>query len=153
MPENRFRSPAEVIAFAVRREIEAAGSYSRLAGLAKTPGLRELCLSLRGQEEEHRRRLEGLTADDLGRLEPALTADLGLVDALADEPLADDMTIQELLIFAARKEKGVAELYDLLARSNEAPKLRDLFRFLAGQEREHKLKLEAEYERLVLQEN
>jgi rubrerythrin len=153
MPENRFRSAADVIAFAIRREIEAAESYARLAGLAKTPGLRELCLFLRGQEEAHRRLLEGLTADDMRRLEPAVTADLGLVDALADEPLADDMSIQELLIFAARKEKSAVELYDLLSRSTDGPGLRDLFRFLAGQEREHKLKLEAEYERLVLQEN
>jgi rubrerythrin len=153
MSENRFRSAGEVIAFAVGREIEAAESYGRLAGLAKTPGLRELCLFLQGQEESHRRFLEGLTGEDMRRLEPALTADLGLVDALADETLAEDMTVQETLIFAARKEKGAAELYESLARSADGPRLRDLFRFLAGLEREHKLKLEAEYERLLLQEN
>ena len=153
MPENRWRSAAEAIAFAIGREIEAAGSYARLAGLARTPGLRELCLFLRDQEESHRRLLEGLTEDELGRLEPALTADLGIVDSLADEKLADDMTIQELLIFAARKEKQAAELYESLARSAEGSHLRDLFRFLAGQEWEHKLKLEAEYEKLLLQEN
>jgi rubrerythrin len=153
MPEKRFRSAAEAIAFAVSREIEAAASYARLAGLARTPGLRELGLFLRDQENEHRRLLEGLSGDDVRRLEPGFVADLGLVDALADEPLADDMTAQELLIFAARKEKGAAELYDGLARSADGPKLADLFRFLAGQEREHKLKLEAAYERLLLQEN
>lgn len=153
MPENRFHSAAEAVAFAVGREIEAAASYARLAGLARTPGLRELCLSLRDQEDDHRRLLEGLTEGDVGRLRPALVADLGLVDALADEPIADGMTLQELLIFAARKEKGAAELYDGLARSADGPKLEALFRFLAGQEREHKLKLEAAYERLLLQEN
>jgi len=153
MPESRSRSAAEAVAFAIGREIEAAGSYARLAGLARTPGVRELCLFLREQEEEHRRLLEGLTEDDLGRLEPAFTADLGIVDALADEKLAEDMTVQDLLIFAARKEKRAADLYESLARSADGPKLRDLFRFLAGQEREHKLKLEAEYEKLLLQEN
>ena len=153
MPERRSRAAAEAIAFAIGREIAAAGTYARLAGLARTPGLRELCLFLRDQEEEHRRLLEGLTEADLGRLEPALTADLGIVDALADEKLAEDMTVQELLIFAARKEKQAADLYETLARSADGPKLGDLFRFLAGQEREHKLKLEAEYEKLLLQEN
>ena len=153
MAESRLRSAAEAIAFAIGREIEAAGSYARLAGLARTPGLRELCLFLRDQEESHRRLLEGLTEDELGRLEPALTADLGIVDSLGDEKLADDMTIQELLIFAARKEKQAAELYESLARSAEGSHLQDLFRFLAGQEWEHKLKLEAEYEKLLLQEN
>lgn len=153
MPENRFRSAAEAIAFAVAREIEAAESYARMAGLARTPGLRELCLFLRDQEESHRRLLEGLTDEELRRLEPALAADLRIVDALADEKPAADMTIQEMLIFAARKEKSAAELYESLARSADGSKLQDLFRFLAGQEREHKLMLEAEYERVLLQEN
>ncbi|HSA95987.1 MAG TPA: ferritin family protein [Acidobacteriota bacterium] len=153
MAENRFRSVADIIAFAVAREIEAAQSYARLAGLAKTPGLKELCLFLQGQEEEHRRLLEGLTEATLRGLGPALTADLHIVDTLADEKLADDMTIQELLIFAARKEKKAAELYESLARAGEGAKLKDLFLFLAGQEREHKLKLETEYEKLLLQED
>jgi rubrerythrin len=153
MLENRFRSAAEVIAFAIAREIEAAAIYGRMAGLARTPGLRELCLFLEDQEGAHRSLLEGLTDDETRRLEPALAADLRIVDGLADEPLADDMTLQELLIFAARKEKGAAELYESLARSADGAKLQDLFRFLAGQESEHKLKLEAEYEKLFLKEN
>jgi rubrerythrin len=153
MSENGFHSAAEVIAFAIGREIEAAENYARMADLAKTPGLRELSLFLREQEESHRRLLEGLTADMLRGLEPVFTPDMGIVDLLADEKLADDMTIQELLIFAARKEKQAAELYESLARDAKASNLQDLFRFLAGQERDHKLKLEAEYERLLLQEN
>jgi rubrerythrin len=153
MPENRFRSVADIIAFAVAREIEAAENYARMAGLARTPGLKELCLFLEGQEKEHRRLLEGLTEATLRGLGPALTADLRIVDTLADEKLAEDMTVQELLIFAARKEKRAAELYDSLARTAEGPKLKDLFLFLAGQEKDHKLKLETEYEKLLLQEN
>ena len=153
MPENRFRSVADIIAFAVAREIEAARIYARLAGLAKVPGLKELCLFLEGQEKEHRRLIEGLSEAALQGLGPALTVDLHIVDTLADEKLADDMTVQELLIFAARKEKKAAELYESLARAAEGPKLKDLFLFLAGQERDHKLKLETEYEKLLLQED
>lgn len=153
MSENRFRSLADVVAFAVAREIEAARSYARLAGLAKTPGLKELCLFLQGQEDGHRRLLEGLTEAALRGLAPALTADFRIVDALADEKLADDMTVQEMLIFAARKEKKAAELYESLARAAGEAKLKDLFLFLAGQERDHKLKLETEYEKLLLQED
>jgi len=153
MTENRFGTFAEVVTFAIGREIDAAEGYARMAEMARTPGLRELCLFLKGQEESHRRLLEGLTDAAIKRLEPAFVPDLGLVDLLAEEKPAADMTIQELLIFAARKEKQAAELYESLARTAGVPDQQQLFRFLAGQEREHKLLLEAEYEKTVLQEN
>lgn len=153
MPTDPFRSVAEIVAFAIGREIEAAGAYDRWAGLARTPGLRELLHFLRDQEVSHRRLLEGLDDEAIRRLEPAFVADLAIVDALDDEPLSGDMSVQEVLIFAARKEKQAAELYGSLARMAEGTDHQRLFLFLAGQEREHKLKLEAEYERYVLQEN
>ena len=153
MPTNSFHSAAEVITFAIGREIEAADAYARWAGLARTPGLRELLLYLRDQEASHRRLLEGLTDEAIRALEPAFVPDLGIVDALADETLTGDMSFQEVLIFAARKEKQAAELYESLARTAAGTGHQQLFLFLAGQEREHKLKLEVEYEKNVLQEN
>ena len=153
MALKRFRSAADVIAFAIDREIRAAERYGRMADLAGTPGLREMLLFLRGEEESHRRLLEGLTSDQIGRLEPSLAPDLGLVDDLADEPLAADMSLQELLIYAARKEKQAVDLYEALARTAEAAGQKDFFLFLAGQERDHKLKLETAYETHVLPEN
>jgi rubrerythrin len=153
MPTNPFRNVAEIVTFAIGREIEAAEAYARWAGLARTPGLRELLLDLRDQEVAHRRLLEGLTDEAIRSLEPAFVPDMAIVDALADEPLSGDMTVQEVLIFAARKEKQAAELYGSLARTAAGTSHEQLFLFLAGQEREHKLRLEAEYERNVLQEN
>jgi len=153
MTENRLKTFADVVAFAIGREIEAAEGYARMAELAQMPGLREFCLFLKGQEESHRRLLEGLTDDVIRRLEPTFVPDLHIVDLLAEEKPAGDMTIQEFLIFASGKEKRAAELYESLARTAEDPRQQQLFRFLAGQEREHKLMLEAEYEKVILQEN
>ena len=153
MAKNRFHSVADVIAFAIGREIEAAETYERMAGLATTPGLRELLQSLRDEERSHRRLLEGLTPEQMGRFEPSFVPDLKIVDPLAAETFAPDMTFQDLLILAARKEKDAVELYESLARAGAAAGLEQTFLFLAGQEKGHKLKLEAEYEKRVLQEN
>ena len=153
MADRRFDSAADIIAFAIRREIEAAEGYARIAGLATTPGLRELAGELRGQEESHRRLLEGLTAETLRDLQTSFVADLHVVDALADEKLSGDMSIQDMLIFAAKKEARSISLYESLARLAGAPGPERTFLFLAGQEREHKLKIEAEYEKQVLREN
>lgn len=153
MPHRRFRSVSDIIAFAIEREIEAADGYGRMAGLARTPGLSDFLLSLRQDELSHRRLLEELTEEELKGLVPAFVPDLRLIDFLVEEKLSDDMSLQELLIFAAQKEKKAAELYDTLARMAEASGRHRVFEFLAGQERVHKLKIEAEYEKSFLQEN
>ena len=153
MPHRRFGSIADIIVFAIEREKEAADGYGRMAGLARTPGLREFLLFLRQEEEVHRRLLEELTEEELKGLVPAFVPDLRLIDYLAEEELTDDTSLQELLIFAAQKEKNAAELYDTLSRMARASGHNRVFEFLAGQERAHKLKIEAEYEKNFLQEN
>lgn len=151
--DRRFDSIADIVAFAVAREIDAAAGYARIADRAGTPGLRRLAEELRDQELEHRRLLEGLTAAALSRLGAGSAPDLLIVDGLADEPLAADMTLQEMLIFAAKKEAQAIALYESLARLAGSSGPEGLFRFLVGQEREHKLRIEAEYERRILMEN
>jgi rubrerythrin len=153
MTDRRFGSISEIVAFAIQREIDAAEGYATIVAQAKTPGLREMADDLRRQEEEHRRLLEGLTPETLRDLGASFVPDLHIVDALAEEKLSADMSLQELLIAAAKKEAQAAALYESLARMAEASKHEGVFRFLAGQEREHKLRIEAEYESQVLREN
>jgi rubrerythrin len=153
LAEKRFDSVADIIAFAVRREIEAAEGYARIAAKATTPGLRELADDLRRQEESHRHLLEGLTAGAIRGLGTSSVPDLRIVDALADEKISGDMSIQDMLIFAAKKEARAIDLYESLVRRAGGSGSERVFLFLAGQEREHKLKIETEYEKQVLQEN
>jgi rubrerythrin len=153
MSERTFRTVAEIIEFAIAREKEAAEAYGRMADGAVAPGLRELLLFLRGEEESHQRLLEGLTADQIGRFTPALVPDLVITDYLVEETLGRDMSLQDLLVFAAQKEKRAVDLYTMLARMASASGQARLFEFLAGQERAHKLKLEAAYEKHVMPEN
>lgn len=153
MTDRRFASITEVIAFAVRREIDAAAGYALIAARAATPALRELAEDLRRQEEEHRRLLEGFSGATVPRFQTAFVPDLGIVDGLPDEPLAADMSVQDMLVFAAKKEAQAVALYESLAGLAAEGDQRQLFKFLAGQEREHKLRLEAAYEDQVFREN
>jgi len=153
MSNPRFRNMKDILAFAIQREIDAADGYGRMAAQASTPGLRNMLLELKGEEENHRRLLENVTAAGLPKAAVPLALDMGLSDALADVPLVPEMTFQELLIFAARKEKKAADMYAGLALKPELSAHRKLFEFLAGQEGTHKLKLEAEYEKYILTED
>ena len=153
MTDRRFGSIAEILAFAIQREIDAAAGYATISATAATPALRQLADDLRGQEESHRRLLEGLTPEAVRELDASFVPDLHIVDALADEKLSGDMSLQDMLIFAAKKEAQAVALYESLARMAGASGHGRVFLFLAGQEREHKLKIEAEYEKQILQEN
>jgi rubrerythrin len=124
-----------------------------MAGRAATPALRELAEDLRRQEEEHRRLLEGLSGEAVREFKTAFVPDLRIVDSLPDEPLAADMSLQDMLVFAAKKEAQAVALYESLAGLAAESDQRRLFEFLAGQEREHKLRLEAAYEDQVFREN
>ena len=142
-----------IIAFAVAREEEAAAGYANMMAASETPGLKELFRELRDEERDHKRLLEGLDPVGAGSLEPPEAEDLGITDGLKAEPPHPDMSFQDALIFAARKEEQAVRLYSGLAAKAGRAGDRTLFEFLAGREKLHKLRLETEYEKRVLAEN
>ncbi len=142
-----------IIALAVAREEEAAAGYAALMTAAKTPGLKDLFQELRDEEMDHKRLLEGLDPAGAGALGPAAVEDLGITDGLRAEPTHPDMSFQDALIFAARKEEQAIRLYAGLAAEATRAGDRKLLEFLAGREKLHKLKLETEYDKRVLAED
>jgi len=143
----------DIIAFAVGREEAAIRLYARLAATAKHPGLTKMLLDLQDEEKRHRDLLEGIDPEKIGTLDVLAVEDLKLTDGLEPEAPSADMSFQDALIFAAKKEVAAASLYDGLAVRSGDPALKRLFEFLRGQEKAHKLRIESEYERLVLTEN
>ena len=144
---------AEILKFAIQREEEAARAYGELARTTTDTGLKGLLLDLQIDEVNHHKLLlELVGADDLPQMGSAVP-DLKISDYLIDEPINADSRMQDILIFAAKKEAKAAELYDRLLGQSSNPKHRRLFQFLSQQEKTHKLKLEQTYEQQVLQEN
>jgi rubrerythrin len=143
----------EIIRFAIKREEEAAKGYADLRKMAQEEAAKKLLGDLEDEERNHRRILQGLTKVKLEASATRPVQDLKISDYLVEEPLSPEMNFQDLLIFAAKKEKKAAELYrDLAGRSTKKEQKR-LFEFLAKQEKTHKLRLELEYEKHVLWED
>jgi len=118
----------------------------------KTPGLRELLLELQAEEKKHKKLLQNITTEQIASFKKCEVIDLKISDYLTEEPTTEDMTFQDLLIFAAKKEQKAVDLYAQLGDRAESEELRKLFDFLVTQEKAHKLKLEKEYEKHVLEE-
>ncbi|OGD19867.1 MAG: hypothetical protein A2W03_08245 [Candidatus Aminicenantes bacterium RBG_16_63_16] len=148
-----FSTFNDVIVFAIRREEEAAKTYGDLFEVAKEESARKLLLDLQDEEKNHKKILQGLTEAKAGGTAGKDVRDLKISDYLVAEPLDTAMNFQDLLIFAAKKEKTAAELYRDLAKEAKTEKLKRLFEYLEKQEKAHKLRLELEYEKHILWED
>lgn len=143
----------QALEIAIKREIEAASTYERLAEMVQDPAVKELLIDLIREEKEHKQKLEKLDWTNLKEEDLAEPLDLGLTDNLIAESLSSEIALQDLLIRAAQKEKQAAIFYANLAKSAKSSRLKRLFHFLEKQEKSHKLRLELEYERLFLPED
>ena len=148
-----FSTFNDVIVFAIRREEEAAKTYGDLFKMAKDESARKLLLDLQEEEKNHKKILQGLTEARAGAAAGKDVRDLKISDYLVAEPLDPAMNFQDLLIFAAKKEKTAVELYRDLGQETEDEKLKRLFEYLEKQEMAHKLRLELEYEKHILWED
>ncbi|MBN2408394.1 MAG: ferritin family protein [Candidatus Aminicenantes bacterium] len=149
----KFGNLKDVLAFAIRREEEAARTYRKLTTMAKEESAKKLLSDLEADEKNHKKILQGLTKARIEAAAFKTVKDLMISDYLVEEPLAPDMNFQDLLIFAAKKEKKAVDLYLDLAKKSTIKEHRTLFEFLAKQEKVHKLRLELEYEKHVLWED
>ncbi len=141
----------DFIEFAIKREEEAIKAYGDIAGIAKTPGLRKLLLDLQEEERNHKKLLQDITKEKVESLEIQEADDLKISDYLVEESPSPDMNFQDLLILAAKKEQKAVDLYSDLERKASEKELKKLFKFLIQQEKSHKLILEEEYEKHVLE--
>ena len=105
------------------------------------------------REMEKAREEADWTREKVDSLKLKEVEDLRISDYLVEEPTGTEMTFQELLIFAAKKEQKAVELYSSLKERAGSDELKKLFDFLINQEKSHKLKLEKEYEKYVLGED
>ena len=149
----KFSRFDEIIRFAIDNEEEAVKAYGDMSERAQVPGLKELLLELQKEEKKHKKLLQDLTSEKVESLKLKEVEDLKISDYLVEEPTGKEMTFQELLIFAAKKEQKAVELYSSLKERAESDELKKLFNFLINQEKSHKLKLEKEYEKYVLGED
>jgi len=141
----------EVIAFAIKREEDAIQGYGSMIEVAKIPGISKLLQELQEEERKHKKLLQELTEGKVESYTPTKVIDLKISDYLEEDTLGAEMDFQQLLIFAAKKEQNAVKLYSKLAEEADSEELKKLFEFLVEQEKSHKLKLETEYEKHVLE--
>ncbi len=147
----RLENMDEILRFAIRKEADAAAFY-RMAADRSNPGVKKTFEELAGEEEGHKKKLEGFDPKKIEQMEVKEIKGLGLSELMEDAPYQSDMSYADLLRMAIKNEEKSQHLYHSTAELVKEPALKKLLLILAQEESTHKEKLEKIYDKEVLQE-
>jgi rubrerythrin len=143
----------EILDYAINNEIEAFNFYTSLAAKAKKPLMKQVFLNFASEEEGHKKLLEDVRDGKKVKLGSDKVTDLKIADYTVDVKPTDDMSYQDILTLAMKKEKAAFALYTDLSDITKDPQGKKIFNSLAQQEAKHKLRFELEYDNVILKED
>jgi rubrerythrin len=142
----------DVLDFAIREEEKAAEFYAGLAGRAEHAAMREVFETFAAEEQGHKAKILAVKAGKEIVGSKAEVLDLKLGDYLVEVEPSPDMSYQDALIVAMKKEKAAFKLYQDLATLVQDDKIKRVFLGLAQEEAKHKLRFEMEYDDLLTED-
>ena len=150
---NEFKSIDDALDFAIQSEQEAVDFYTNLADVSKNQAMREVFIQFSKEEKGHKKRLINIKRKGTFEFSDEKVFDLEIGDYLVDIKATSDMSYQDALILAMKKEKSAFKLYSDLAGIAPNSDLKNVFLALAQEEAKHKLRFEIEYDDNILKEN
>lgn len=150
MTEDKFN---EVIDFAIDGEKDAVKFYQELQTKVKFHAQKEMLHELENMEKGHIVILENIRKKGLGQITVKKVNNLHISEYITDVKPKENMTYQDILIVAMKKEEQAERLYTDLAANFSGSEVETLFLKLAAEEAGHKLQFETLYDEYVLKEN
>jgi rubrerythrin len=150
---EKFESVDAALDFAIAREEEAFDLYHGLAAQTSDAELEKLFISFAKVEAGHKQKLERIKEDDALFPLRQNVVDLKVADYLVDVEPSPNMSYQDALILAVKREQAATQLYTHLAETVDNADLVELFNQLAKEEAAHKFRFEILYEENFLSEN
>jgi rubrerythrin len=139
-----------VINFAIEKEEKAMDFYQKCADRAKNQGIKKFFLEMAEEEKRHRDLLKGLNPSGLGDIKLEKVEDLRISDYLIDVQFREDLTYQEALTLAMKKEEKAHAFYSGWKNKCMHESTGRLFAMLATEEMKHKRKIETVYDEEIL---
>lgn len=150
---EKFGTIDAVLDFAIEREQEAVDFYEGLAGQTDNPSLKKTLTAFAGVEQGHKEKLIAAKCNEIDLSEAGDVIDMKIGDYLVDVEPGPQMTFQDALVVAMKREKAAMDLYSDLAGCLSNSALQELFKKLAHEEGAHKLAFETAYEEHFLSDN
>jgi rubrerythrin len=140
----------DVVAFAIDKEEKAMDFYQKCADRAKNTGIKKFFDEMVAEEAGHRKMLKDLDRGHLADIKLDKVEDLRISDYLVDVKFKDDLTYQEALTMAMKKEQKAHDFYAGWQKKCMHEKTAKLFEMLAVEELKHKRKIETVYDEEIL---
>lgn len=150
---KQFESVNDALDYAIGEEEAAAAFYQDLAEKVKQPGMNALLLQFANEEKGHKMKLLDVKSGNLMMKAQQKVTDLKIGDYMVDVEPGPELTYQDALIVAMKKEKAAYRMYVDLSASTENADIKNIFLGLAAEEANHKLRFELEYDNEVMTEN
>lgn len=143
----------EILDYAIEQEQQAADFYEDVAQRAETAGMEKILLDFAEEEKRHKKILQTVKAGEHELTPEQEVLDLKISDYLVEVEASDNISYQDALIIAMKKERAAYELYSDMAAKIPESHLKEVLVGLAKEEARHKLFFEAEYDEHVLTDN
>ena len=144
----------DILEFAIAGEQAANKFYKDLAAQMDNDDMRQVFEEFAAQELSHKAKLERVKQEGMAVFdETKPVQDLKIADYVVDVEPGKQMSYWDAIIVAMKREKAAFRMYTELADLVTSAECRELFRALAQEEANHKLRFELEYDEHVMQEN
>jgi len=143
----------DILVFAIDEEQKAVDFYTTLATNARSEEMKRVFVEFAEEEIKHKTRLTKIREEGIFDMPNESVQDLKISDYVVNVKPTPEMTYEEALVLAMKKEKAAFRLYTNLAAKAPTSDLKDVFLALASEESKHKLRFEIEYDDFVLREN
>ncbi|MBN2682748.1 MAG: ferritin family protein [Bacteroidales bacterium] len=148
-----FKNINDILDFAIQNEQNAVDFYNSLATNARTADMKQTFEQFAREEIAHKARLTKIKEEGIFDMSSETISTLNISDYLVRTEAKPDMSYEEALVLAMKREKAAFKLYSKLAEKAPNENLKNIFKALAMEESKHKLRFEIEYDEFVLREN
>jgi rubrerythrin len=148
-----FNSIDDILDFAIDNEQAAVDFYNELAGNSRNEEMRQVFTQFAKEEMGHKSKLLKVKTEGTFSIQKVSVLDLKLSDYLVDMEPKPNMSYEEALVLAMKREKSAFKLYTRLSEKVDNAELKKIFQSLAIEESKHKLRFEIEYDDFVMREN
>lgn len=148
-----FESVNDILDFAIENEQKAVDFYNYLATSARNDEIRKTFEQFAREEMGHKAKLLVIKEQGSINFSKADVADLKIADYIVRSESETEITYEQALVLAMKREKAAFKLYLKLSEKAPTADTKSLFLALAQEESRHKLRFEIEYDDYFLKEN
>jgi rubrerythrin len=143
----------EILDFAIDQEQQAADFYEDVAQRAESAKMKEMLMDFHEEEKKHKKILQHVKSGEHELTPEQEVLNLKISDYLVEVKFSENISYQDALIIAMKKERAAYQLYTDMAEKIPDSNLREVLIGLAREEEKHKLFFETEYDEHVLTDN